>query len=295
MSGVLALTAALCWGASTVCAAIAVERGPVIAVTLWSQLSGLACGLPLLLGVPLTRLSPADALAGAAGGLGTGLSLALLYASTRRLQPGLASALSNTTAAGIPVGVTFALGTAVTGQVVVGAALCVAAILLATRAPAQSEGGALLAAAGRSHAAVRGMRTGLAIAVASGGAMSVYYLAIASVEPSLGVWAALEARAASCVALWLCGMAISRRGTRLSRRQLAPTLGCGVLGMAGALAYSFAVTRGSVITVVPLVALSPLVTAIASWWLLKQRLSPVQLAGLVVAVAGSVLISTSGG
>lgn len=292
MSVALAVVAALCWGTSTVCAALAVRDGSVIAVTLWSQLSGLVCGLPLLAGVPLAALTRTDAIAGAVAGLGSGLSLALLYASARKLQPGLASALNNTTAASIPIGVILLLGASATGVTIVGVALCLVAIPFATRAPAQPEAQLMLAASAQSHADRRGTRSSVAVAVASGCAMSVYYLAIAHVQPSLGVWAALEARASSCLALWLFGSVLGR-GIRLTRRQLVPTVAGGVIGMAGGLAYAVAATRGPLIVVVPLVALSPLVTAVVSWRLLRQRLSPAQLVGLVVAMAGSALVSVS--
>lgn len=65
----------------------------------------------------------------------------------------------------------------------------------------------------------------------------------------------------------------------------------GVLGTAGLIAFYLALDRGKASVVVPLIGVYPIVTALLSVVFLGERLSPVQIAGVGLAIVAVVLIS----
>ncbi|HVX66935.1 MAG TPA: DMT family transporter [Bryobacteraceae bacterium] len=93
------------------------------------------------------------------------------------------------------------------------------------------------------------------------------------------------------VMLW---MLFSRRvhsGTNL-RRGAWYALVTGLLGGAGNIAFYLALARGGKVSVVvPLTCLFPLVTVIAAYLVLKEKLTRAQLAGLVLAMIAIYLLS----
>ena len=68
-------------------------------------------------------------------------------------------------------------------------------------------------------------------------------------------------------------------------------LTAGVMGALGYISFVTAVKVGKASLVVPLTALYPAVTVVASRVILGERMSPLQLVGIILAIVSAVLIS----
>ena len=93
------------------------------------------------------------------------------------------------------------------------------------------------------------------------------------------------------VMVWMLLSKRVHRGTRF-RKGAAYALLTGVLGGAGNIAFYLALARGGKVSVVvPLTCLFPLVTVIAAYFILHEKLTRTQAAGLVLAVLAIWLLS----
>jgi drug/metabolite transporter (DMT)-like permease len=87
------------------------------------------------------------------------------------------------------------------------------------------------------------------------------------------------------------GIAVGRRGLRLAPGTGRSVAGAGVLDITANLLYLLGTRAGFVSIVAALTSLYPATTVLLARGVLKERMSWRQLAGLVVALAGIVLIS----
>jgi drug/metabolite transporter (DMT)-like permease len=130
----------------------------------------------------------------------------------------------------------------------------------------------------------------LPLAVASGTGFGVSFVLFAETSHGSGFWPVLGARAAA-----LCGVLVVARVVHTplrmpttSRRQ---ALVAGALDVTGSTLLLVAVRVGLIATVAPVAALTPGFTVAHAWWYLRERLSPVQLVGLLVGLTGLALIA----
>jgi drug/metabolite transporter (DMT)-like permease len=257
-------------------------------LTAASQLAGLAVMAPwLVLSGP--ELTLQDALYGTLAGVSSGASLALLYDACCRMSPALASAISAVVAALLaPV------HAAITGNVppvlaVVSMFSCVLGVGLVAAAQPRREG--------------RRTTAPVLEAVLSGVFMSIYYISLALV--SSAAFAVTEARVVATVMLALLlfvvaysraqrldaeTMAVSRRAT-----PRALIFSVGLSGAIGTIAYGYAATTtaSTLISIVAIVSMSPVVTAVLGYWWRREQFSALQIGGLSVCVIGATLAAVS--
>jgi transporter family protein len=74
-------------------------------------------------------------------------------------------------------------------------------------------------------------------------------------------------------------------------RGIIPAFLTGVLNYLGLLCFMYAIRVGKVSIVAPLTALYPVVTLVLAMIFLRERINPVQLAGIILALVSVVLIS----
>lgn len=291
----LALVAAVGWGISSIVAGSAARRGSPLAVTFWSQFLGLLASLPALVFVG-EALSAGPLLHGAIAGVGNGVSLWMLYSSARYLYIGVASAVSAVVACIIPVAYA-AVTQPVSAREAMGVAVCVAALLSVARwrgdsrvaiAGVQSAGPEAISP-GYGQLRQEIMATGAALA--SGVGLGIYYIAIAGTSAYQQVGEALESRFVSVLVLCVIALAAERSAFAPPRSTLSSAFLAGVLGVGSALAYAGAVRAGNLGIIVPVVSLSPAVTIAVAWLALSERLSHRQIAGLVLALTGVVIVT----
>lgn len=159
-------------------------------------------------------------------------------------------------------------------------------------------GGALAVVAAGLITLERDERTGfrvgraLLLAVAAGAGFGTSFILFAGASHHSGFWPVLTGRAAAVVGVGSV-LVLSRAPRSLPRRPRFQAVAAGLLDVAATTLLLVAVRLGLVAVVAPVAALAPAFTVFGAWWYLHERASPVQLAGLVLALTGLVLIAAS--
>jgi drug/metabolite transporter (DMT)-like permease len=275
MAALLALSAAVAYGVGDFLGGVAARRVPPTAVVLWSHLVGLVM-LAALAPAMSGDISPRALAIGATAGLLGGGGVALFY---RGLAVGAMSVVAPVAAllsAAVPVVVGLASGERPTAAALAGITLALGAVVLISREPS-SDAPAL-----RWQA--------LALAVAAGLAFGLFFVAIDSAGDGVGIWPLVAARTAS-VSLF-AGLGAARvTASGLPRGAAGAAVGCGLLDASANVFYVLALDHGLLSVVSVLTALYPAGTVLLARYVLGERLSTVQRAGLGVAAVAAVLIA----
>jgi uncharacterized membrane protein len=275
MAALLALSAAVAYGAGDFLGGLAARRVPPTAVVLWSHIVGLSmlvAAAPLV-GGDVTR----EALAiGAAAGVLGGAGVTLFY---RALAAGAMSVVAPITAllsAAVPVVVGLGAGERPSGAALAGIALALGAVVLVSREPPSPA------------APLRWQALGLAVAAGVG--FGLFFVTVDRAGGAAGLWPLVSARLAS-VSLF-AGLGAARlTSAALPRGVAGPAVGCGLLDAGANIFYLLALAHGLLSVVSVLTALYPATTVLLARYVLGERLSPVQRAGLGTAAVAAVLIA----
>jgi drug/metabolite transporter (DMT)-like permease len=281
LSYALALLSALLYGVGDFLGGHATRRGRALTVTFASQAVGLI-GLGVL--VPVLSHEPpprADLAWGAAAGIAGAVGVLLLY---RGLATGLASVVAPITgvcAIGVPVVVGAVLGERPGATAVAGIALAMVAVTLL------GQGGS---SASPSSDRARAVRRGVPLALLAGLAIGAFLVCLGRTRPVSGMWPLLAARAVSVSSVALA-IAVRREPWLPPRPALPATLGSGLLDLLANAAYVLAVRQGSLGLTASLASLYPAATVALATLVWRERLRPLQIAGIVLALLAMVLIT----
>jgi drug/metabolite transporter (DMT)-like permease len=303
----LGLGSGLCWGAADFLGGIQARRLPALTVAFWSQVAGalgLAVALALVTARPAaasTGLPWAGIAWGVAAGLGSGCALALFY---RALADGTMSVVAPVSACGaiVPVAATLLAGDQPGTVAGLGVVAAIAGVALVSRPhpprPAHPgrPGRVLVMALGAAlgfglfyvfvdagTAAAAGAAAGVDVAQGGGTGGS----------PGSPLWVIAGARAGSLVILSTIALVGRRSALRWPGRRIGPVTLVG-LGDTGAnLLFAYAATAGNLAVVGVLGSLYPVATVALARWLLGERLSGGQNAGVVLALTGVGLLAAA--
>jgi len=275
MSIGLALAAALVFGTGDFLGGLATRRTRVLTVLVISHALGLA-GMAAVSGIFDGSPTGADLIAGAIGGIGGGAGVAMLYRGLALGTMALVAPVTGVVAAFIPV-----VYGAVTGERpspvqyagIVLALLAVSLISRARRATGTPLRGAVLL-----------------LAIGSGAAFGLFYIALAKTSAGAGLWPLVAARGASVTA-FVFASAMARQLPRTTRPTLLLILAVGVFDITANALYVIAVHHGLLSIVAVLVSLYPAATVLCSLVVLRERLQTWQMVGVAVALAAVVLIT----
>ena len=279
----LALGSAALYGAADFLGGIASRRTNTTSIVVTSQGAGmvlLALMLPLL---PDAAPSSQDLFWGGAAGLTGGIGIALLY---RALAVGTMAVVAPTTAVcavTIPVVTGVFFGERLAPLTLVGIALAIVAIVLVSRqkadAPAGTRPGAL--------------PPGVGLALTSGVALGLFFLALARTDAQAGLWPLLAARAVS-VSLFGAMALVTARPLRMAAPIARIALAGGALDMLANALYLLSTRYGPLSVVVTLASLYPASTVVLARFALGERLSGLQTTGIACALVAVLLIVGSG-
>jgi drug/metabolite transporter (DMT)-like permease len=280
----LGLLVAATYGAGDFFGGLSAKRAPVAAVVVVSQL----CGLPVLAvlvvltgGEPTVATFALGAAAGAFGGVG----LTCLY---RGLAIGRMSVVAPITAVGaavVPVGWGLMQGERPGPVAFAGVVLAILAVALISRTADEAVDG--------SHTtATTPVRPVLVLSVVAGVAFGMVFVLLAETGDDAGFWPLVAGRCTS-VALLAIGAAATRTSLRPGNvAAMARIAAAGTLDMTANALYLLAARRGLLALVAVLASLYPASTVLLARVVLKERLLPIQIAGLGMAGTGIVLIAT---
>jgi drug/metabolite transporter (DMT)-like permease len=271
------LATAAAWGTADFAGGIASRRAVPLVVTAASQAIGLVA-LAIAAVVLRPPPPPWEALAvGAIAGVGGGLGLAFLYEGLARGAMGIVSSLAGAGAVVIPLLVSLVLGTEIPPLAFAGIGLILAAGLAA-------------ADVSRDQAS----RNSLLLALGAAIGFAAWYLLIDQVADEGRLWVLIASRSASSLLLVVIVLATRARDGIPGLRAVLP-----FVALAGILDVSanvfFVLARGdiSVALAATLSGLYPLITMTLARVVLGERLPRLGLLAVVMAVAGTVLISVA--
>ena len=240
-------------------------------------MSGLAGLVVLALLIPLmppSSPSLRDVIWGTVSGLAGGVAIGFLY---RALAIGTMSVIAPTTAVcgvSIPVVAGILFGERPSTITTGGMALALVAIVLVGQ---------------EKRDAGQESSRGLGLALASGVAIGLFYLALAETSRDAGLWPLVAARTTS-VALFALASLAGRHSLWMAAPLARLVIACGVLDMIANALYLLATRGGPLSVVVTLASLYPASTVILARVVLGERLSALQIAGVICALAAVIMI-----
>lgn len=270
-----AFASSLFYGTADFLGGIAARRARVLAVTLWSQAAGLAALAAVSLvvgGAPTAAAWPWAVGAGIFGSSGVLLFYRALAVGTVSIVAPVTSAV----ALCVPVAVGLASGERP-------GALALAGILLAAPAIMLVGGGD-----GKQQSAHAGRA--MFLALVSGVLIGGFLVAIGRLPADGGLWPLTIARATGTLAIAAVALAL-RESPRVPANAWWPILGCALLDVTANVFFRLAAGGAALSLVATVVSLAPASTVLLARFLLHERLSHRQRAGVVLALVAIVLLA----
>lgn len=279
----VAIASAALYGAADFVGGLTSKRAPTLAVVFVSQAAGAIALITLLPLLPPATVTRSDLVWGAVAGLAGGSGVAFLY---RALAIGTMSVVAPTTAVlavAIPVVVAIAFGERPSAITLSGIVLAVVAIVLVSQAAPAS-------AVSPPRPVPSQATRALLLAVASGVAIGIFFLALARTSRDAGLWPLLAARGASAILFALMAVVAGHGALRMPAAVLPMAIACGLIDMLANALYLWATRGGALSVVVTLASLYPASTVILARVVLHERLARLQVAGVACAFVAIVLI-----
>lgn len=282
MFGVLlALAAAAVYGAGDFVGGLAARRISVLFVVGVGQIAGLVALVLLALLLPASGVLRADLLWGAASGISTAIGITLLYQALATGRMSVAAPVTALSALSLPVLFAHAGGDWPGWMPTSGIALAAVAVALISREE------------DRAGVAAGSARRALGLAVAAGLGIGVFYITMKQTNDASGLWPLVAARVTSAGIFTVVALALVRRW-RQAAMPAAALWGwavlSGVFDSAANALYLLSSREAPLAIVATLTSLYPASTVLLARLLLRERLQPVQIAGLLLATVAVVLI-----
>lgn len=282
MTSLLALAAAVIYGAADYLGGTVAKRASTLAAVIATQGAGLALLLlasPLMLDATVTRH---DLLFGALAGLTGSVGVALLYRGLAMGPMSVVAPITAVCAVVIPLIVGLALGERLLALAAVGVAVAIGSVILLGQVATPASGQTATHSAAHVARAVR-------ISLASGVAIGGFFVCLSQTAAPAGMWPLAISRTVSCTVF--LGVALLRgQPWRVPAAAWPPAIACGALDMVANGLYLAAVRQGQLSLVATLASLYPASTVLLAWFLLGERLGRGQRLGVAAAVLAIVLI-----
>jgi drug/metabolite transporter (DMT)-like permease len=274
---VLAGLSALMYGAGDFCGGLAARKMPILAVLLFSQLTGLAAAVAAAIAFRQPLASPADLLWGAVAGLCGGAGLAVLYRALATTPVAVVSPIAALTGAAIPVILGILVGERPGRLAWVGMSSAVPAIIL-------------LSGRATEHAEVSAVPRAVLMGTAAGIGFGLFFFTISRTSSPSGLWPLVAARL--CTISLVAIFAILRRSSlRPARQGFLVVLLCGALDMGANIAFLLASRLGLLAITAVVASLYPGPTVLLAVLLFRERLTVPRVLGLALSIAGVAFIS----
>ncbi|HEY2316233.1 MAG TPA: DMT family transporter [Streptosporangiaceae bacterium] len=317
MVTIFALAAALLYGSADFLGGVATRRAQALSILPASTLAGLAIVLVAALAAGESPSRGGLAWGLAAGAVG-GIGLIIFYAGLAKGPMIIVAPTSALSATVLPVAVSLAGGERASATVYAGALICLAAIVLVSAAGSPSGDGALRSSAagdGESgggepgdgeavskkraaslidRLARRGFHVrAIGYGLAAGATFGLFFIFLRNAGQSGAFWPIVASRLAGFLIVVIAAAVTRTRPVIASGgpRLLLATFGSGILDASANVSYVLATRAGLFGLAVVLTSLYPGVTVMLARFVLGERLRVVQVAGLLLAAAGIVLVT----
>jgi drug/metabolite transporter (DMT)-like permease len=287
----LGLGSGLCWGAADFFGGIQSRRLPALTVAFWSQLAG-ALALAVALAVEGAPPATTGFAWGLAAGVGSGCALVLFY---RGLAEGTMSVVAPISACGaiVPVAAALLTGDQPGALAGLGVLAAITGVVLVSRTSGTSG-----TPGGTPESPGGARRPGRLLAMALGSALGfgLFYVFVdagTAGSPGAALWVIAGARASSLVMLSTIALVGGGSALCWPGRRIGPVALVGIGDTGANLLFAYAATAGNLAVVGVLGSLYPVATVVLARWLLGERLSGGQNAGVVLALTGVGLLAAA--
>jgi drug/metabolite transporter (DMT)-like permease len=277
MPVVLGLLVAASFGSGDFLGGLASRHARTLAVLAISQVAALAGAVVVSFAVG-GHVYGGDLAFGAVAGALNVVAIGCLYRGLAIGQMGQVAPIAAVIGAVLPVLWGLARGERPGVPALVGIVLAVAAAALLSSEREERQGPLF----GRA----------LILAAAAGVGFGISLVLFAAASHHGGVWPVLSARLTALVVVWASLAIVGGLGGL----RPVPKTGAAAAGLldVGASTLLLIALRGNLTAVVaPVASLAPGFTSLHAWWYLHERVSKVQVAGLVIALIGLGLIATA--
>jgi drug/metabolite transporter (DMT)-like permease len=280
----LGLSAAACVGVGDFVAGVASRRLAPALVGFWAQGTAVVLGAVLLLLVRPGVVS-GQVPWGLAAGLATGAGLALMY---RARASGAVSLVAPITACSVVFPVIYAVvtGETLTPLAAAGIVAVIVGVVLASLRPVPAIDASTHGDGGENRQAIF-------LAIAAAVAFGAFFIMI-DLAPQAGNWGVLWTAGPARLSSFAVQAGLVLLGPRrlASPRPFTPhVMAAGALDQLSLVLLGLGAMTDAYGIVTVLMGLYPVVTALLGMLLLKERLTPVQSTGAVLAMAGVLLVS----
>lgn len=278
MSPLLALVSSLCWGLADFTGGLATKRVGSLRVISVTYPVGFVLLTVLAITIVPGTISPAAIGWSIFVGVFGLAAMFPLYGALALGPMGIVSPLTALGGALVPVVVGIVRGETVTAITVGGMILAIAAVILVSREPGPHR---------------RVTPRALLLSAAAGLLIGIYLTGIGVAPEDSGIWVATLGRGVG--SLLLCVVAVvllARKGT--SSWRPFPWKLAVITGMVDALAnglFQLAAQQGELVVVAVIGCLYPAATLLLAHWVLKERMTRIQGAGVVLALGAAIALS----
>lgn len=280
MAYLLALCSAVLYGTADFLGGLASRRTHALAVVVRSQCIALVLLVLMLPVLPEATATRSDLVWGGVAGLAVSVALPLLY---QALAVGRMAVVAPTTAVCavmIPVVTDLWRGEQLTLVTILGFGLAIVAIVLVGQQEAE---------AASVPAPTRAIPPGVGLALASGIAIGLFYLALAETDARAGMWPLLAVRVVAVPVLGAAAL-VSGRPLRMAAPVGRMAMATGAFDVAASALYLLATRYGPLSIAVTLSSLYPASTVILARGVLGERLNGLQVTGVACALLAITLI-----
>lgn len=276
------VSAALVWGAADFTGGISAKRAPAIPIVAIAHASSLVLLILWALASHSPLVDMRSLFWAAAAGIAGSIGLICFYRALSLGQMGLNAAIAGLLTAAIPVLFSFARNGFPGAVQLAGFVIAAVAILFIAYAPSNVSG--------------KTRPAGLFYAIAAGFGFGLLLLGLKFASSNGVIWPQIAARIASVIVAGAASVPLLSRPSEQRARLLLPaTLGlavlAGLLDTGGNLLYMLATRAGRLDVAAMLSSLYPATTILLAHWLLHERTTRLQTAGMVLALAAVALIS----
>lgn len=281
MAAFLALLSSLSWGTADFMGGLAARRAGSLRVLAVSYPAGgvliTAAALFLVPGELSIETLWIGVLAGAVGAVAMGL----LYAALARGQMGIVSPITAVLSGAVPVAVGLFRGESLSVVATGGIIVAALAVVLVSRESGPHR---------------RTPTSAIVLAVSSGLAIGIYLSVLGTAADDSGIWVATIGRWISSALVLAALIVVVRRAIENSgvARGAFPwnlALAAGALDASANAIFQLAAQRGLLAIVAVIGSLYPAATVVLARYLLHERLSRVQLSGVVLALAAAAALA----
>ena len=281
MTALLALISAIFVGGADFIGGMTSRRTNGVRLAFLVAVAGLPIALAVSLVVPADSVSSADVAWSVAAGVAVSLGIGCFYVGMGRGLISVVAPVAAVTGATVPVIYALVRGERPGPLALVGLGIAFVAVIVVSLAPSEQHHGAAVVD-----------RTVIALALASGMLFGLFYIAFSRVSEDAGLWPVTIERAASAVVLLVVALVLTRGVGGEVRRLLPAVLATALLEVAATVPLLLALQRGPVAIATVVASLYPVTTVLLAGFVLRERLSRLQYAGVVCALLSVALVSS---